>query len=87
MVATLPLPDGRVSVRVLVMMRRSRTVLGRLLLDRLSLAIRRKFVNGFLSSDIVSLAGVRYNPSRLIAEDRIMVEYFQWLATVSHGRT
>lgn len=87
MVATLPLPDGRVSVRVLVMMRRSRTVLGRLLLDRLSLAIRRKFVNSFLSSDIVSLAGVRYNPSRLITEDRIMVEYFQWLATVSHGRT
>ncbi|MDO8543307.1 MAG: hypothetical protein Q7S40_22955 [Opitutaceae bacterium] len=86
MVATTPMPDGGVRVRVFVMKRRSRNFFGRLLIDPPSLAVRRHFINSFLSSDIVSLAGVRYNPARLIAADQIMADYFSWLAAVSHGR-
>jgi phenylpropionate dioxygenase-like ring-hydroxylating dioxygenase large terminal subunit len=85
MVVTTPLAESRVLVRVFVMKQRSSSPLARLFLDRLSLAVRRKFINEFLASDIVNLTGVRYDPSRLISADRIMAEYFQWLAVVSHG--
>jgi nitrite reductase/ring-hydroxylating ferredoxin subunit len=86
MVVTTPLAPDRVLVRVLVMMRRNRNPIFRALIDPLSLAIRRTFINRFLAADIISLAGVRYDPARLIGADRIMAEYFQWLAEVSHGR-
>lgn len=83
LVVTQPLDGGRVLVRVLVMKRRSRGLIGRLLYDRLSLAIRRIFFRNFLAADAERLAGVRYNPARLIAADRNLAEYFQWLAGVS----
>jgi len=86
MIVTTPLAESRVLVRVFVMKRRSSNALARLLLDRLSLAVRRKFINEFLSSDIANLGGVGYDPSRLIGADQIMAEYFQWLAAVSHGQ-
>jgi hypothetical protein len=85
LVVTQPIEGGRVLVRVLVMARRSRSFLGRWLYDRLSLGVRRRFLRHFLSSDAERLVGVRYNPARLIAADRIMIEYFQWLAAVSNG--
>jgi hypothetical protein len=86
LVVTMPLPEGRVQVRVMVLKRRSRSWVGRGLFDRISLAIRHRFITNFLSSDAMRLVGVRYNPLRMIAADRAMVEYFEWLASVSHGR-
>ena len=85
LVVTQPLADGRVRVRVLVMKRRSRSFLGRLFYDRLSLAVRRIFFRNFLSADAERLVGVRYNPARLIAADQNLAEYFEWLAGVSRG--
>jgi phenylpropionate dioxygenase-like ring-hydroxylating dioxygenase large terminal subunit len=86
MVVTTPLANDRVRVHVFVLKRRSRHPLAQYLIDPLSLAVRRRFINQFLSSDINNLTGVAYNPSRLIDADRIMADYFQWLAVISHGR-
>jgi nitrite reductase/ring-hydroxylating ferredoxin subunit len=86
LVVTMPLPEGRVQVRVMVLKHRSRSWVGRGLFDHISLAIRHRFITNFLSSDAMRLVGVRYNPLRMIAADRAMVEYFEWLASVSHGR-
>jgi aminopyrrolnitrin oxygenase len=85
MVATEPLPDGRVVVRVIVFVPRSRSLLGRLLRDPLRREVRRLFIKRFLSSDAERLEGARYNPHGLIAADRDLAEYFQWLAGVAHG--
>jgi phenylpropionate dioxygenase-like ring-hydroxylating dioxygenase large terminal subunit len=85
MVVTTPLAESRVLVRVFVMKRRSSNPVAHFFLDRLSLAVRRKFINEFLATDIVNLAGVGYDPARLISADQIMAEYFQWLAVASHG--
>jgi nitrite reductase/ring-hydroxylating ferredoxin subunit len=87
LVVTQPLDTGRVLVRLFVMKRRSRSLIGRLFYDRLSLAVRQRFLRNFLSSDVERLIGVRYSPGRLIAADQILMEYFQWLAAVSHRRT
>lgn len=86
LVVTQPLEAGKVRVWVLVLQQRSRSFIGRLLYDRLSLAVRRRLLCNFLAADAERLVGVRYNPARLIAADRFLVEYFRWLAAVSHGR-
>jgi phenylpropionate dioxygenase-like ring-hydroxylating dioxygenase large terminal subunit len=87
MVVTMPLPGRRVRVRVFVMKRRSGQPLARVLIDPLSLAVRRQFINRFLGSDIVNLQGVDYDPARLVSGDRILAEYFRWLAVASRGQT
>ncbi len=83
LIVTMPLPEGRVLVRVMAMKRRSSSAIGRALLDRASVAVRHKFITRFLSADAVRLAGVRYHPARMIAADGALVEYFKWLGAVS----
>lgn len=86
LVMTDALGGGRVRVRVMVMKQRSRNPLLRLLYDRLSVEVRKLLIRNFLAADADRLAGVRYNPGRLIPADRHLAEYFQWLAPVSNGR-
>ena len=86
LVMTQPLGESRVRVRLMVMKRRSRNPLVRLLYDRFSVEVRKMFFRSFLSADAERLAGVRYNPSRLIPADQHLIEYFQWLAVAAHGR-
>lgn len=85
MVITEPLNSGKVHVRVIVFVPRSRSSVGRWLRDSLRLAIRRFFIKKFLSSDAARLDGVRYSPHGLIDWDRDLAEYFSWLAGVAHG--
>jgi phenylpropionate dioxygenase-like ring-hydroxylating dioxygenase large terminal subunit len=85
MVVTEPLASGKVHVRVIVHVPRSRSALGRVLSDPLRLAVRRFFIKRFLSSDASRLDGARYSPHGLIDCDRDLVEYFDWLAGVAHG--
>ncbi len=86
LVLTDAVGDGRVRVRLMALKQRSRHPLLRLIYDRLSVEVRKLFIRNFLSADAERLAGVRYHPARLIPADRILAEYFQWLAPVSHGR-
>jgi nitrite reductase/ring-hydroxylating ferredoxin subunit len=84
-VVTEPRADGRVTVRVIVFVRRSAGAAGRLLRDPIQLWIRRTFIRRFLSSDAARLDGAAYNPRSLIDADRDLAEYFDWLAHVSRG--
>jgi hypothetical protein len=85
MVVTEPLACGKVHVRVIVFVPRSRSAVGRLVRDPLRLAVRRFFIRKFLSSDAARLDGARYSPHGLIDWDRDLVDYFTWLAGVAHG--
>lgn len=85
MVITEPLASGQVLVRVIVHVPKSSSTLGRWR-DPLRLEVRRYFIKKFLSADGMRLNGARYTPGGLIEADRDLVEYFTWLAEVSHGR-
>jgi hypothetical protein len=85
MVLTEPRERGTL-VRVIVFVPKSRTVLGRALRDPLHAWIRRFFILRFLAADAQRLNGICYNPLGLIEADKDLVDYFRWLAVVSHGR-
>jgi len=86
LVAREPLSDGRVRVDVIVFARRSASRFKRLLWDPIHVNVRRYFIKKFLTADAKRLNGVRYNAGGFIDADRDMVEYFNWLAKVAHGR-
>ncbi|MDB6064191.1 MAG: kshA [Pedosphaera sp.] len=79
----LPIDSRRTRGRVIVWLRRSKSVVGRALFDPLSVAIRRMFIQTFLRSDLPRIAGLRYQPERLIAADGVLADYFAWLEQVS----
>jgi hypothetical protein len=85
MVMTEPLGANSVQVRVLVFVPKSRSALGRAIVDPLHAAIRRLFIKAFLTADAQRLQGMRYAPENLIECDRNMAEYFTWLAAASRG--
>jgi nitrite reductase/ring-hydroxylating ferredoxin subunit len=49
--------------------------------------VRTNFVRAFLAPDVALLQGARYHPDRLTAGDRILTDYFRWLAPATHGET
>ena len=87
LVMTQPRMDGRLQVDVLVFARRSKRLLGRLLVDPVSLWLRRLFTRGFMAGEFHELAGIRYNPDSLIDSDRDMIEYFRWAAALPRSAT
>jgi phenylpropionate dioxygenase-like ring-hydroxylating dioxygenase large terminal subunit len=85
MVCTTPLSSGQTRVAVVVFVPRSASLAGRCLLDPLHAEVRRLFIKKFLSADAARLAGTRYSPSGLIAEDQHLADYFLWLVQSSQG--
>ena len=81
----LPIDTNRTRGRVIVWVKRSQNVLGRLAFDRLNAAIRRLFIQTFLRSDLPRIAGLRYQPGNLIAADGALLDYFAWLERVSEA--
>jgi nitrite reductase/ring-hydroxylating ferredoxin subunit len=79
----LPIDANRTRGRVIVWVKRSRSILGHVLFDPLNAAIRRLFIQTFLRSDLPRIAGLRYQPGKLIAADRVLSDYFAWLEKVS----
>jgi phenylpropionate dioxygenase-like ring-hydroxylating dioxygenase large terminal subunit len=79
----LPIDQERTRGRVIVWVKRSKTPIGRLIFDGLNAAIRRLFIQTFLRSDLPRLAGLRYQPEKLIAADRMMADYFAWLKNIA----
>jgi len=78
-----PLGRQRVRVHGIVFVRRSRGLVGRLLVDPLHARVRRYFIKAFLQSDTrLGTKGLHYNPDRLIAGDCELIRYFDWLASV-----
>jgi hypothetical protein len=84
MVALEPLGPRGVRIAVIVYVKRG-GLLGRLL-GPVQRAIRRRFIRSFLADDAHRFDGARYNPHSLVEDDRLLIEYFHWLAVVSHGR-
>jgi len=78
----LPVDANRSLGRVIVWVQRSKNAFGRVFFDPLNAAIRRKFIQTFLRSDLPRVAGLRYQPGNLIAADGVMAEYFAWLENV-----
>jgi phenylpropionate dioxygenase-like ring-hydroxylating dioxygenase large terminal subunit len=79
----LPVDAGRTRGRVIVCVRRSGNALGRALFDPLNAALRRRFIQRFLRSDLPRVTGLRYQPGRLIDADKVLAEYFTWLENVA----
>jgi hypothetical protein len=75
----LPVDAHRTRGRVIVCVRRSGNALARAVFDPLNAAIRRGFIQKFLRSDLPRVAGLRYQPGRLITADKVLAEYFTWL--------
>jgi hypothetical protein len=78
-IALQPRPDGQTLADVIVLARRSRFLPARLL-EPLGLWVRRLFTQGFMRDDTDRLGGIRYSAHTLIAADRLMIDYFNWLA-------
>jgi len=77
-----PLDAGKTLARIIVFVPRSRTSLGRRLVDPADAWIRRGFIRKFLQSDVERVAGLRYHPRRLIGEDQLLREYLEWLEQI-----
>lgn len=80
----LPIDAERTRGRVIVWVKRSPSLPGRVLFDPLNAAIRRLFIQTFLRSDLPRIAGLRYQPGNLIAADALLSDYFAWLEKASN---
>ena len=53
--------------------------LGRVLIDPVDARIRRWFIREFVRSDVERSAGLRFDRRRMIAADKVLVAYLDWL--------
>lgn len=82
LISTQPLDALNTLTSVIVFARRKpASLLGRVL-QPVSLWLRRLFTQGFMKHDIDRLHGIRYNPAGLLPSDRLMSEFFDWLASL-----
>jgi hypothetical protein len=79
LVSFVPLAGNRTLLRDLVWVPRSRTALGRALVDPLDARIRRSFIREFVRSDVRSSVGLRFDRRRMIEADNALVAYLDWL--------
>ena len=79
MVSLVPLATQQTRVRDIVWVQRSKSTIGRWMLDPLKAEIRRIFIREFLRSDVTRSANIRYHPGRMIPEDKTMSDFLIWL--------
>lgn len=79
----LPMGNETTLGRVIVWVKRRKDFFGRTLFDPVNAAVRRWFIQTFLQSDLPRIAGLRYQPQNLIAEDEVLKDYLAWLENVS----
>jgi hypothetical protein len=85
MVFVRPINEQRTHLRTIVWVPRRRGVVARGVLDPFDAFVRRGFIRAFMADDAARSNGVRYNPATLIAADRTMAQYMDWLASVGSG--
>ena len=83
MVSFVPLDPQRTRVRNVVWVPRSQGWVGRRFVDPLDAMIRRSFIR----ADVQRSAGIRYDPRRMIAADKVLVDYLDWLQDVHSSPT
>lgn len=79
LVSFVPLEKNRTLVRDIVLVPRRRNKIARRFVDPLDARIRRWFIREFVRSDATRSDGIRYHPGRMIAADKLLVEYLNWL--------
>ncbi len=82
MVSFAPLDQNRTRVRNIVWIPRRENSFAQLWIDPLDAMIRRFFIREFVRADADRSAGLRFHPGRMIAADKVLVEYLRWLQTV-----
>jgi phenylpropionate dioxygenase-like ring-hydroxylating dioxygenase large terminal subunit len=82
MVFVRPLGETRTHLRTIVWVPRRRGALARAIIDPLDAFIRRRFIRAFMADDATRSDGIRYNPATLIAADRTLADYMDWLAAL-----
>lgn len=80
LMAMQPLENGQTLCQGIVYARRSRNLLGGF--APLNLAIRRLFTFGYLADEARRLRGTQYNPASLGPNDKDMIEFFEWAASL-----
>jgi hypothetical protein len=75
-----PLENGQTLCQGIIYARRTRNLLRAF--TPLNLSIRRLFTFGYLADEARRLRGTRYNPASLGPNDKDMIEYFQWAASL-----
>jgi len=81
-----PLGPERCVQNVLVFARRYRFRPLGVLLEPLSLALRRLFTRGFMAEEFQTLAGIRYNPAGVVPSDRPLLDFFRWVSELPQAR-
>ncbi|MBY0521965.1 MAG: Rieske 2Fe-2S domain-containing protein [Gemmataceae bacterium] len=71
-----PLDAEHCVQNVLVFARRSRLPF----VNASRLWLRRLFTRGFMAPEFATLAGIRYNPGGLLDSDRLMIDFYRWIA-------
>lgn len=80
LMAMQPLENGQTLCQGIVYARRTRNPLRGL--APLNLWVRRLFTFGYLADEARRLRGTRYNPASLGPNDRDMIEFLQWAASL-----
>jgi nitrite reductase/ring-hydroxylating ferredoxin subunit len=80
LMAMQPLENGQTLCQGIIYARRTRNLLRAF--TPLNLSIRRLFTFGYLADEARRLRGTRYNPASLGPNDKDMIEYFQWAASL-----
>jgi hypothetical protein len=82
LMAMQPLENGQTLCQGIIYARRTRNVLRAL--TPLHLWVRRLFTYGYLADEARRLRGTRYNAASLGPNDKDMIEFFQWAASLPH---
>jgi nitrite reductase/ring-hydroxylating ferredoxin subunit len=75
-----PLENGQTLCQGIIYAPRKRHLLGAF--TPLNLSIRRLFTFGYLADEARRLRGTQYNPASLVPNDKDMIEFFQWAASL-----
>lgn len=85
-IATQPLDDGKTLCEGMVFTPRMKNPFSRALFEPLTLAVRRFFTHGYLKDEAKRLLGTRYNPTTMIAHDRDMIDFFNWVVALPQNK-
>lgn len=81
-IATQPLDGGQTLCEGIVFAPRRKHPLARALVEPMALALRRFFTFGYLKDESSRLLGTRYDPGTMIANDRDMIDFFNWVVAL-----
>jgi nitrite reductase/ring-hydroxylating ferredoxin subunit len=81
-IATQPLDGGQTLCEGIVFAAAGKNRLARSFLETCGLAVRRLFTYGYLKDESNRLLGTRYDPRTMIANDRDMIEFFNWVVAL-----